>query len=332
MRFVDEVVITVRSGKGGNGLVSFHREKYVPHGGPDGGDGGRGGDVIFVAEQGLKTLLDFHYHRKHAAENGADGGNNNKTGRGGKDVVLKVPVGTVIFPAEGGEPLADLAEAGRQVVVARGGKAGHGNQNFCLPWRQAPDFATPGGPAVELELRLELKLLADIGIIGLPNAGKSTLINRISAAKAKVADYPFTTLVPNLGVVSLGPDRTFVVADLPGLIEGAAAGAGLGIQFLRHCERTRALVHMVDASGPDPVGALQTVERELAAHGGGLADRPVVIVANKIDMPDTEAAVEALRAEAAARRAPFFTLSGLTGLGLKPLVQRMADLAKTPAP
>ena len=328
MRFVDEVLITVRSGKGGNGLVSFRREKFVPHGGPDGGDGGRGGDVVLFAEPGLKTLLDYHYNRRHKAEDGAPGQGNRRTGKTGKDVFLRVPVGTVVFATDGStEPLADLTEPGQQVVIAKGGRPGRGNQHFALPWRQAPDFSIPGGEPVELEIRLELKLLADIGLVGLPNAGKSTLINRISAAKAKVADYPFTTLVPNLGMVSPSPDRSFVVADLPGLIEGAALGAGLGIQFLRHCERTRALVHLVDASGPDPLGALQTVEAELAGHGTGLEKKTVLLVASKADMPDTEDAIAALRAEAGKRGAPFFVISGLTGTGVRELVNRMGDLA-----
>jgi GTP-binding protein len=327
MRFVDEVTITVRSGRGGDGMVSFRREKFVPHGGPDGGDGGRGGDVVLVADPGLATLLEYHHHRKHHAEDGAKGGGSRRTGKGGRDCELRVPVGTLVFPATGGEPLADLTEPGQRAVIAKGGRPGAGNSHFALPWRQAPDFATQGKPAEELEIRLELKLLADVGIVGLPNAGKSTLINRISAAKAKVADYPFTTIVPNLGVVSLGPDRTFVVADLPGLIEGAASGAGLGTQFLRHCERTRGLVHLVDASGPDPVAALAAIEAELAGHGAGLEDKPVVVVASKIDLPGIDAAVEALKAAAAARRAPFFAISGRTGAGIPDLVRAMAALA-----
>jgi GTP-binding protein len=330
MRFVDEVAIRVRSGAGGRGMVCFHREKYVARGGPDGGDGGRGGDVVFVADTGLKTLLDFRYRRRYEAGNGAPGGRNRKTGRSGEDLRLRVPVGTVVSLADG-EVLADLTVAGQQLVAAKGGKAGLGNSHFALPWRQAPDFSIPPGESEERELRLELKLLADIGIVGLPNAGKSTLINRISEARARVADYPFTTLVPNLGVVSAGPGRSFVVADMPGLIEGAAEGVGLGIQFLRHCERTRALVHLVDASAPgDPVRSLEVVERELAAHGAGLADKPVLIAANKVDMPGAEDAVEALREAARARGAPFHALSALDGRGVPELVFAMAALAFAP--
>jgi len=333
MKFVDEAIITVRSGRGGDGLVSFRREKYVPHGGPDGGDGGRGGDVILVADPGLKTLLDFHYRRHHKAGSGDPGGRNNRTGKGGDDVTLKVPVGTVVTDTATGEVLADFVEAGQAVVMCKGGGHGRGNARFALPWRQVPDFATPGRDGRERVIRLELKLLADIGLVGLPNAGKSTLINRISAAKAKVADYPFTTIVPNLGVVQAGgPDRTFVVADLPGLIEGAAQGAGLGLQFLRHVERTRALVHLVDASSPDPAEALAVVERELAGYGTGLASKPVVVVASKADLPGSEAGIDALRAAATERRAPFLAISALTGLGVRELVGRMATLAAAPAP
>jgi len=329
MRFIDEAVIIVSSGKGGGGCVSFRREKFVPKGGPDGGDGGRGGDLVFLADESMSTLLDYHYKRKHKAADGAPGEGRRMSGRGGEDLVLKVPVGTVIFD-EGGEALGDLVEAGQRVVLCEGGHGGKGNQNFALPWRQAPDFATPGGPAVQLTVRLELKLLADLGLVGLPNAGKSTLINRISAAKAKVADYPFTTLIPNLGMVKAG-NRSFVVADMPGLIEGAAQGVGLGIQFLRHCERTRALAHLVDvSSGQDPVEAYRVVQIELANHGGGLETKPVIVVATKIDMPDTADALAALKAHAESLKLPFFAISSRTGEGIDPLVWALARLALTP--
>lgn len=329
MKFVDEAEITVRSGKGGNGLVSFRREKYVPRGGPDGGDGGHGGNVVFLADTSLKTLLDFRYRRLHKADNGAPGGSNRKTGKSGKDLVLRVPVGTIIYDKEG-EVLADLDQPGESAIVARGGKRGAGNHRFALPWRQAPDFATQGKPGEELDVRLELKLIADIGIVGLPNAGKSTLINRISRARAKVADYPFTTLVPNLGVVELEHGRTFVVADMPGLIEGAAEGTGLGLQFLRHCERARALVHLVDVSPTlDPVEALTTIDRELDSHGDRLKDKPRLIVANKVDMPGSEEGRQALAEHASSLGIPFLAVSALTGDSIPELVWRLADLAQT---
>lgn len=328
MRFVDEAVVTIRSGKGGNGMVSFRREKYVPRGGPDGGDGGRGGDVIVQADPGLKTLIDFRYRRKYQADNGANGGSSRKTGKRGKDLVVRVPVGTLIHSLEG-QVIADLEEPGRKMVLARGGKPGAGNARFALPWRQAPDFATSGKAGEELEIRLELKLLADIGLVGLPNAGKSTLINRVSSSKAKVADYPFTTLVPNLGVVKVGPERSFVVADMPGLVEGAANGTGLGLQFLRHCERTRALIHLIDVGEEKPLKDLGTVEEELVAHGAGLEDKTRVIVANKTDIPGTGSAVEELKAEARRRGAEFTTISALTGEGVPELVRIMARLALT---
>lgn len=328
MRFIDEAIITVRSGKGGDGAVSFRREKFVPRGGPDGGDGGRGGDVVLVADPSINTLLSFHRRKRYIAADGGRGGSNRRTGRKGRDCELRVPVGTSVFTL-GGELIADLTEPGQRAVVAAGGKPGKGNARFALPWRQAPDFATKGEAGQELELRLELKLIADIGIIGLPNAGKSTLINRISAAKAKVADYPFTTLVPNLGVVSLGPDRSFVVADMPGLIEGAADGAGLGTQFLRHCERTKGLVHLIDASLDDPITALHTVERELARYGAGLTDKPVIIVASKMDLPSAEKGALALRQSALARGTPFFEVSALTGSGIESLVAAMGEMVAT---
>ena len=327
MRFIDEAVIEVRSGRGGDGRVSYRREKFVPKGGPDGGDGGRGGDVVLHAHPHMKTLLDYHFKRKFKAEDGAQGGTRNKTGRSGENLVLHVPVGTVVFPESGGEPLGDLVTEGQRLVVAVGGKPGAGNQHFALPWRQTPDFAKTGGDGEAYTLRLELKLLADIGLVGLPNAGKSTLINRISAAKAKVADYPFTTLVPNLGVVSID-DRSFVVADMPGLIEGAADGVGLGLQFLRHCERTRALVHLVDAaSSEDPVADMERVRQELAKYGRGLEQRPWVLVASKADLPAGEAGGALLKAEADRLGVPFLAISSRTGEGIRELVVAMARLA-----
>lgn len=327
MRFVDEATITVRSGRGGDGVVTFRREKYVPRGGPDGGDGGRGGHVIVRADPGLRSLLDYRYRRSYRAEDGGRGGPNRRTGRNGRDQVLRVPVGTVVM-REDGEALADLARAGDEVVVCRGGHGGRGNARFARPWRQAPDFATPGGEAEQAVIRLELRLLADIGIVGLPNAGKSSLINRVSAAKARVADYPFTTLVPNLGVVEVSPGVTFVVADMPGLVAGASRGVGLGARFLRHCERARALLYLVDAGGGgDPVEALRTVEAELRAHSEDLAARPALVAANKCDLPGSDVAAEALRREAERLSRPFFAVSALTGAGVPDLVRAMARLA-----
>lgn len=327
MRFVDEATITVRSGRGGDGVVTFRREKYVPRGGPDGGDGGRGGHVIVRADPSLRSLLDFRYRRSYRAEDGGRGGPNRRTGRNGRDQVLRVPAGTQVF-REDGEALADLVEAGQEVVVCRGGRGGRGNARFATPWRQAPDFATPGGEGEQAVIRLELRLLADIGIVGWPNAGKSSLINRISAAKARVADYPFTTLVPNLGVVEVAPGVTFVVADMPGLVAGASRGVGLGARFLRHCERARALVYLVDAGGEcDPVEALRTVEGELRAHSEELASRPSIIAANKCDLPGSDAAMAAVREEAERLGRPFFAVSALTGAGIPDLVRAMARLA-----
>ncbi len=331
MRFIDEAVIEVCSGRGGDGRVSFRREKFAPKGGPDGGDGGRGGDVVLRAHPHMKTLLDYHFKRKHKAPDGAHGGTTNKTGLSGEPLVLNVPVGTVIFPEDGGEPLGDLVESGQELVVAVGGQPGAGNQHFALPWRQTPTFARPGGDGELRMLRLELKLLADIGLVGLPNAGKSTLINRISAAKAKVADYPFTTLVPNLGVVAIG-DRSFAVADMPGLIEGAADGVGLGHQFLRHCERTRALVHLVDAATAEDASAdLDQVRRELAAYGHGLDKRPWILVASKADIAQDGPGIEALRGQAVRCAVPFHVISSLTGQGVRELVGAMAELALAPS-
>lgn len=327
VRFVDEATITVRAGRGGDGIVSFRREKYVPRGGPDGGDGGRGGHVILRADPSLRTLLDYRYRRSYRAQDGGRGGPNRRTGRSGRDEVLRVPVGTVVF-SEHGEVLADLAAAGQEVVVCRGGRGGRGNARFAKPWRQAPDFSTRGAEGEQALIRLELRLLADVGIVGLPNAGKSSLINRVSAAKARVADYPFTTLVPNLGVVEVAPGVSFVVADMPGLVAGASRGVGLGTRFLRHCERARALVYLVDVgSGDDPVAALRIVEGELRSHSEGLASRPAIIAANKCDLPGTEANIETLRQEAERRSRPFFAVSALTGAGVSDLVQAMARLA-----
>jgi len=324
MRFVDEAEIYVRGGKGGDGIVSFRREKYVPKGGPDGGDGGSGGSVILVASSQMRTLLDFKYKRQYRAQDGGRGGPNCRTGKAGDNLVILVPVGTVVKD-ENGEVLADLDKEGASVIVAKGGRGGYGNAHFATPWRQAPIYSQKGKPGEERKIFLELKLLADVAVVGLPNAGKSSLLNRISAAKAKVADYPFTTLVPNLGVVKTKSGATFTVADLPGLVQGASSGAGLGIKFLRHCERAPLLVHLVDAGcSDDPVSDLLTVEQEIKTYSSDLIERRKFIVANKIDVPGSNKWVEILREEARRRGLSFFAISAKTGLGVEELVLAMA--------
>src|ERR1700758_3345092 len=279
--FVDEAKIYVKAGNGGNGCMAFRREKYVPHGGPSGGDGGAGGSVILEATQHDNTLLRYRFNREFKADRGRHGEGSNRTGHSGGDMLLAVPVGTVVIDEDSGERLADLTRPGQQVTVARGGRGGRGNQHFAKPWHQAPRESEEGQPGEERHLRLELKLLADVGLVGFPNVGKSTLISRISAAHPKIADYPFTTLEPQLGVVSMDDYRSFVVADIPGLIEGAHLGHGLGTQFLRHIERTRLLAHLVDvseSSGRDPVQDFETVMRELASFGEDLAKKPMLVV------------------------------------------------------
>jgi len=334
MKFVDQVRIFVKAGDGGNGAVAFRREKFVPKGGPSGGDGGRGGSVIFRADPQLTTLLDYRYQQHHRAQNGEHGGGSDCNGRDGDDLVLRVPVGT-LFKDEGtGEVLADLAEPGAEWVAARGGRGGLGNMNFATPTRQAPRFAQPGKPGEQITLVLELKLLADVGLVGFPNAGKSTLISVVSRARPKIADYPFTTLVPNLGVVAYKDHRSFVVADIPGLIEGASEGAGLGHQFLRHVERCKLLVHVLDAGAPDldPERALDrdmaTIERELARYSADLAARPRIVAINKIDLPEARARAEAfaatLRASADAPR--VFLVSAATREGVDALVDACAEV------
>src|ERR1700693_1352347 len=285
MLFIDEVIITVKAGDGGNGCLAFRREKFVPRGGPSGGDGGRGGDVYLVANEHQNTLLHLRYNPEHKAERGRHGEGSNRTGHEGHTVEVEVPVGTVVWDESTGERLFDFTEPGQRYLAARGGRGGKGNARFATSPHQVPTEHEPGKPGEERRLRLELKLLADVGLVGFPNAGKSTLISRISAAKPKIADYPFTTLEPNLGVVSAG-DETFVVADIPGLIEGAHLGHGLGVQFLRHVERTRLLVHLVDvseATGRDPVDDFQVVMAELASFSEELARKPMFVVASKID-------------------------------------------------
>jgi len=332
MRFVDEVEIRVKAGDGGDGAVAFRREKYRPRGGPSGGDGGDGGSVVFVADPQLTTLLDYRYQRELRAENGQPGQGNDRNGRKGEDLVLRVPVGTLFFDAETGELLCDLAEPGQTFVAAKGGKGGLGNMNFATPTRQAPDFAQPGKPGEERRLRLELKLLADVGLVGYPNAGKSTLISVISRARPKIADYPFTTLVPNLGVVAYKDFKSFVVADIPGLIEGAAEGVGLGHQFLRHVERCKVLVHLLDSQAPDqdPDRSLekdyQVINRELARYSEELARRPQIVAVNKVETPEARQRAEAFRAWLAERESEVevFFLSAVTRAGVSELLDACA--------
>lgn len=331
-RFVDEVTLTVESGDGGNGLVAWRREKYVGRGGPAGGDGGRGGSVIFVGDEGLSTLLDLKHRRLLRAARGKSGGPANRTGANGADLLVRVPVGTVVQEREGGPVLADIREHGQRFVAARGGRGGRGNAAFATPTRRAPDFAEDGEPGERRDLRLTLKLLADVGIVGLPNSGKSTLISRISNARPKIADYPFTTLVPNLGVVRVD-DRSFVVADVPGLIEGASEGAGLGFRFLRHIERTALFLFLLDAGGerPAPLDSLHLLERELERYDPELAARRRVVVLNKIDLPEVRDLVPGLQPELARRGIPFAAISAATGEGIGALLRLLAaQLAADP--
>ena len=327
--FVDEVDVHVTAGAGGRGCLAFRRELRVPRGGPSGGDGGHGGSIFIVASPHTNTLINYRFHPEFDAERGQHGQGSNRTGHAGEDLELAVPIGTLIFEksAGGDEPpqlLADLAHEGDRVLVARGGRGGMGNARFATSTNRAPRKVQPGEPGEEKHLRLELKLLADVGLVGFPNAGKSTLIARVSAARPKIADYPFTTLTPNLGVVNLGDDRSFVVADVPGLIEGAHRGLGLGHQFLRHLERTKVLVHLVDvssASGRDAVDDLDTVRRELELFQPTLAAKPQIVVANKIDALDDEDRVAALKRRASKLRLPFFKISGVTGAGVPELLE-----------
>ena len=325
--FVDEVIIRVKAGDGGNGCLAFRREKYVPRGGPSGGDGGRGGDIFLVASKDHNTLLHFRFNPGHSAERGRHGEGSNRSGHHGKSMDLPVPVGTIAYNAESGEVLHDFTEDGDRYLLAKGGRGGRGNQNFATSTNQAPTRTEPGGTGVELRVRLELKLLADVGLVGFPNAGKSTLISRISAARPKIADYPFTTLEPNLGVVKMSDLRTFVVADIPGLIEGAHEGAGLGIQFLRHIERTTLLFHLVDvseASGREPAAEFAVILDELASFSEELSKKPMFVVATKIDSAQDPARVKSLEKAAKKRKMPFFRISAVTGTGVEQLLSAAA--------
>jgi GTP-binding protein len=332
MTFLDEAEVTFESGRGGSGAVSFHREKFVPRGGPDGADGGKGGDVVIIADRGRRTLYDFRLTQKYEAESG-EHGVTNKRGRDGKGIEVRVPVGTIITDAQTGEVLADMTLNGMRHVLCKGGKGGKGNQHYASSVRQTPNFAQKGAPGERIHAKLELKLLADVGLVGLPNAGKSTLISRISSAKPKIADYPFTTIVPNLGVVQ-HHGTSFVVADTPGLIEGASEGIGLGHRFLKHVERNRVLVHVVDAfpiDGSDPIANYETIERELKIYSEEIWARPRLIALNKVDLaPPGE--FNALRQRFEELGQPLFPISAVTGHGVEPLLNSIVETLEQETP
>ena len=325
--FVDKAEIKIRAGKGGNGAVAFHREKYVPAGGPDGGDGGRGGNIVIEVDTNMSTLMDFRYKSKYSAENGSDGSGGNKTGKDGKDLIVRVPDGTVIREKESEAVIADMSGSGT-FILARGGSGGWGNRHFATPSRQAPRFAKAGLPGDELEVILELKLIADVGLVGFPNAGKSTLLSVVSKAHPKIADYHFTTLYPNLGVVYVGEGASFVMADIPGIIEGAADGAGLGHDFLRHIDRCRLIIHVVDAAGSegrDPVTDFETINEELRRYNPELAERPQIVAANKTDAVTDEAAVGRFKDYVEERGHRLFMISAVTKSGVRELVNAAAE-------
>ena len=325
--FIDRTKIRVVGGHGGNGVTAFRREKFVPRGGPSGGDGGRGGDVWLVSDESVNTLLHLRYNPLHVAGRGMHGEGSNRSGKEGGDIVVRVPIGTQVLDAVTSELLFDFAEDGQRWLAARGGRGGFGNAHFATSTNRAPRYHQEGSDGEEGELQLELKLLADVGLLGFPNAGKSTFISTVSAAKPKIADYPFTTLEPHLGVVDLGDFRTFVIADIPGLIEGAHEGHGLGDRFLRHVERTTLLLHLVDvsSSGRDPISDYEIINRELAAYNSELAERRQIVVATKIDALDEPERVEALRTRAQADGRDFFAVSSVTGEGVKQLIRAVAN-------
>jgi GTPase len=332
--FIDEARIRVKAGDGGNGCMAFRREKFVPRGGPSGGDGGHGGDVVMESSERHNTLVHFRFNPEHKAERGRHGEGSNCTGRDGDTMILKVPVGTALYDEETGDLIHDFAHPDERIVVARGGRGGRGNQHFATPTHQAPREHEAGRPGEERSYRLELKLLADAGLVGYPNVGKSTLISRLSAARPKIADYPFTTLEPNLGVVTVGDaphEESFVVADIPGLIEGASQGAGLGVQFLRHIERTRVLVHMVDVSDgsgrESPVDDFKVIQGELASFGHGLDEKPMMVVASKADVANP-AKLKKLQAMAKRRKLPFYAISAVSGQGVDALKYAIAAEVK----
>lgn len=328
--FIDYVEIEVKSGKGGAGQVSFRREKYVPKGGPSGGDGGKGGDVILEARHNLHTLLDYRYKRKFAAEDGDKGGSSLKDGKSGKPVTLKVPVGTQVKDTETGEIIADLDQEGKQVVIARGGKGGRGNSKFATPTQQTPRYAEPGLPGITKLLSLELKLIADVGLVGFPNAGKSTLISSISAAKPKIADYPFTTLEPNLGIVSYKDYQSFVVADIPGIIEGAHEGKGLGIQFLRHIERTKTLLFMIDITSEDYKKEYKILYKELENYSPELVKKKTTIALTKADLVDDDMIKKIKKSAFFKNNSPVFIISAASNIGVTELKDHLWNLINTP--
>ena len=329
--FADSARIIIKSGKGGDGHVSFRREKYVPNGGPDGGDGGKGGDVIFQVDEGLNTLTDFRHRRKYAAENGEEGRKRNCHGKNGADIIVKVPAGTIIRDAETDKVIADMSGDNTRQIILRGGRGGKGNQNYATATMQAPKYTQPGQPGIELEVRLELKVIADVGLVGFPNVGKSTLLSRVTNAQPKIANYHFTTLNPNLGVVDLDEGQGFVIADIPGLIEGASEGIGLGHEFLKHIERTKVMIHMVDAAsteGRDPIADIYAINKELEAYNPELAKKPQVIAANKIDAiyAGDEDPVEKLRQEFEPQGIRVFAISAVSGKGLKELLYAVNEM------
>ncbi len=334
--FADRARIFVKSGKGGDGHVSFRREKYVPNGGPDGGDGGKGGDVIFEVDEGLNTLIDFRHIRKYKAEDGEEGGKKNCRGKNGNDITIKVPAGTVIKEAQSGQVITDMSGDNKRVVLLKGGRGGNGNQHYATSTMQAPKYAQPGVPAQELELILELKVIADVGLVGFPNVGKSTLLSRVTNARPKIANYHFTTLNPNLGVVDLEGSKGFVIADIPGLIEGASEGVGLGHEFLRHIERTKVIIHIVDAAGTegrDPIEDIYAINKELEAYNADIARRPQVIAANKIDAIFDDGTgndpVSLLKAEFEPQGIKVYPISAVSGQGLKELLYEVNNMLES---
>ena len=329
--FADSAKIIIKSGKGGDGHVSFRREKYVPNGGPDGGDGGHGGNLIFQVDDGLNTLNDFRHKRKYAAGHGEDGRKRNCHGRNGEDLVIKVPAGTIIRDAESDKVIADMSGENRRQIILKGGRGGLGNQHFATATMQAPKYAQPGQPGIELEVRLELKVIADVGLVGFPNVGKSTLLSRVTNAQPKIANYHFTTLNPNLGVVDLDGTNGFVIADIPGLIEGASEGVGLGHAFLKHIERTKVMIHIVDAAsveGRDPIADIYAINQELENFNPKLMEKPQVIAANKIDaiFDEAESALPVLKAEFEPKGIQVFPISAVSGQGLKELLYYVNEM------
>ena len=331
--FADRARIIIKSGKGGDGHVSFRREKFVPNGGPDGGDGGKGGDIIFEVDEGLNTLTDYRHRRKFAAQAGEEGGKKNCHGKNGADLILKVPEGTVIKDAETGKVIADMSGDNKRQIILTGGRGGLGNQHYATSTMQAPKYAQPGGESIEIEVQLELKVIADVGLVGFPNVGKSTFLSRVTNAKPKIANYHFTTLNPNLGVVDLDGNG-FVIADIPGLIEGASEGIGLGHEFLRHIERTKVIIHMVDGAsveGRDPLEDIKAINKELEAYDPAILDKPQVIAANKMDvcMEGSEEIIEKLRKEFGPKGIEVFSISAVSGQGVKELLYHVQELLKT---